>query len=233
MGWLLGESTDLEQLLEAQLLSSVLLDNSSSPLQQALETTDLGQAPSPLCGPRRRHAGKWCSAVASRAASRTGPTRWKHWYWGYWTRSPARASITIAWKRCCTNWSCTSARSAATVTLRPAPYPAGAGLCQSLQRSHRRARPGPGDRPVAGENPGPGLHTPTGAPPVAGQHSPGDPGAGTGHLPLATAGRGGSAAPGGDQGRHGRTGPRRRHHPHQGAWPNVSSRWTTPAYCPG
>ena len=50
MGWLLGESTDLEQLLEAQLLSSVLLDNSSSPLQQALETTDLGQAPSPLCG---------------------------------------------------------------------------------------------------------------------------------------------------------------------------------------
>lgn len=50
MGWLLGESTDLEQLLEAQLLSSVLLDNSSSPLQRALETTSLGQAPSPLCG---------------------------------------------------------------------------------------------------------------------------------------------------------------------------------------
>jgi Zn-dependent M16 (insulinase) family peptidase len=50
MGWMLGESTDLEQLLEAQLLASVLLDNSASPLQQALETTDLGQAPSPLCG---------------------------------------------------------------------------------------------------------------------------------------------------------------------------------------
>jgi Zn-dependent M16 (insulinase) family peptidase len=50
MGWLLGESTDLEQLLEAQLLSSVLLENSASPLLQALETTDLGQAPSPLCG---------------------------------------------------------------------------------------------------------------------------------------------------------------------------------------
>ena len=50
MGWMLGESTDLEQLLEAQLLSSVLLDNSASPLQQALETTGLGQAPSPLCG---------------------------------------------------------------------------------------------------------------------------------------------------------------------------------------
>jgi Zn-dependent M16 (insulinase) family peptidase len=50
IGWLLGESVDLEQLLEAQLLSSVLLDNSASPLQQALETTKLGQSPSPLCG---------------------------------------------------------------------------------------------------------------------------------------------------------------------------------------
>jgi len=50
IGWMLGESTDLEQLLEAQLLSSVLMDNSASPLQHALETTELGQAPSPLCG---------------------------------------------------------------------------------------------------------------------------------------------------------------------------------------
>jgi Zn-dependent M16 (insulinase) family peptidase len=50
IGWMLGESSDLRQLLEAQLLSSVLLDNSASPLQQALETTKLGRAPSPLCG---------------------------------------------------------------------------------------------------------------------------------------------------------------------------------------
>ena len=50
MGWLLGESTRLDQLLEAQLLSSVLIDNSSSPLMHALETTELGQSPSPLCG---------------------------------------------------------------------------------------------------------------------------------------------------------------------------------------
>jgi len=50
VAWLLGESTDLESLLEAQLLASVLLDNSASPLQQALETSPLGQAPSPLCG---------------------------------------------------------------------------------------------------------------------------------------------------------------------------------------
>jgi Zn-dependent M16 (insulinase) family peptidase len=50
VAWMLGESTDLQQLLEAQLLSSVLLDNSASPLQHALETTGLGRAPSPLCG---------------------------------------------------------------------------------------------------------------------------------------------------------------------------------------
>src|SRR5690606_23818992 len=50
MGWLLGKSTDLEASLEAHLLNSVLLDNSASPLQQVLETTELGTAPSPLCG---------------------------------------------------------------------------------------------------------------------------------------------------------------------------------------
>ncbi|MAT50529.1 MAG: peptidase M16 [Porticoccaceae bacterium] len=50
LGWLLGASTDLLQSLEAHLLSSVLLDNSASPLLRALETTDLGTAPSPLCG---------------------------------------------------------------------------------------------------------------------------------------------------------------------------------------
>jgi Zn-dependent M16 (insulinase) family peptidase len=48
--WLLGKTTDLEESLEAQLLANILLDNSASPLQQALETTELGQAPSPLCG---------------------------------------------------------------------------------------------------------------------------------------------------------------------------------------
>ncbi|TNE83845.1 MAG: peptidase M16, partial [Gammaproteobacteria bacterium] len=50
MGWLLGKATDLEASMEAHLLSSVLLDNSASPLQKALETTELGTAPSPLCG---------------------------------------------------------------------------------------------------------------------------------------------------------------------------------------
>jgi presequence protease len=50
MGWLLGESANLEDLLKAQLLASVLLDNSSSPLQHVLETNELGSSPSPLCG---------------------------------------------------------------------------------------------------------------------------------------------------------------------------------------
>lgn len=50
LAWLLGKSTNLEQTLAAQMLSHILLDNSASPLQQALETTELGQAPSPLCG---------------------------------------------------------------------------------------------------------------------------------------------------------------------------------------
>lgn len=50
MGWLLGRTTDLEEALSAQLVSSVLLDNSACPLMHTLETTDLGNAPSPLCG---------------------------------------------------------------------------------------------------------------------------------------------------------------------------------------
>jgi len=50
MGWKLGESADLTAMLEAQLVSSVLMENSASPLLQYLETTSLGSSPSPLCG---------------------------------------------------------------------------------------------------------------------------------------------------------------------------------------
>lgn len=50
IGWLLGDSTDLDAQLEANLLSQVLLDNSASPLRHALESSELGSAPSPLCG---------------------------------------------------------------------------------------------------------------------------------------------------------------------------------------
>lgn len=50
LGWLLGKNTDARELLKAHLLSSALLDNGASPLRHALETTDRGTAPSPLCG---------------------------------------------------------------------------------------------------------------------------------------------------------------------------------------
>jgi presequence protease len=50
IGWLLGHSIDMRQVLRAQLLAGVLLDNGASPLRHALESTDLAAAPSPLCG---------------------------------------------------------------------------------------------------------------------------------------------------------------------------------------
>ena len=50
VAWLLGESIDLDARLRAHLVSNVLLDNSASPLLKALETSDLGSSPSPLCG---------------------------------------------------------------------------------------------------------------------------------------------------------------------------------------
>lgn len=50
LAWLLSSSIDIEGRFKAQLLSDVLLDNSASPLRQALETSDIGTAPSNLCG---------------------------------------------------------------------------------------------------------------------------------------------------------------------------------------
>ncbi len=50
LGWLLGNTTNLKEQLEAHLLEGVLLDDSASPLRLALETSELGSAPSPLCG---------------------------------------------------------------------------------------------------------------------------------------------------------------------------------------
>ena len=55
LGWLLGHSSELEAQFRAQLLASVLLDNSASPLLQALESSDLGASPSPLCGLESSH----------------------------------------------------------------------------------------------------------------------------------------------------------------------------------
>lgn len=50
LAWLLPKSIDTEALMEAHLLSQVLLDNSSSPLRAALESSELGSSPSPICG---------------------------------------------------------------------------------------------------------------------------------------------------------------------------------------
>lgn len=50
LGWLLGQNTELKDMLTSQLINYVLLENSASPLQHYLETTELGTAPSPLCG---------------------------------------------------------------------------------------------------------------------------------------------------------------------------------------
>jgi Zn-dependent M16 (insulinase) family peptidase len=49
-GWLLGDTCDPRNLLEAHLMSGVLLEHSASPLRHALETTKLATAPSELCG---------------------------------------------------------------------------------------------------------------------------------------------------------------------------------------
>jgi len=50
LAWLLGPAADARARFEAHLLSGVLLENSASPLRQALETSELGQAPSALTG---------------------------------------------------------------------------------------------------------------------------------------------------------------------------------------
>ena len=50
IAWLLGESANLKEQLEAHLLSQLLLGNSASPLRKALEKCDFASAPSPMCG---------------------------------------------------------------------------------------------------------------------------------------------------------------------------------------
>ena len=50
IAWLLGESANLKEQLEAHLLSQILLDNSASPLRKALEKCEFASAPSPMCG---------------------------------------------------------------------------------------------------------------------------------------------------------------------------------------
>lgn len=49
-GWLLGETGEPRAMLEAHVLSSILLEHSACPLRHFLETTELARAPSELCG---------------------------------------------------------------------------------------------------------------------------------------------------------------------------------------
>ncbi len=55
MAWLLGESTDLAGLLQANLLSDALLDHSGSPLRRVLEAFPLAESVSPLTGLEESH----------------------------------------------------------------------------------------------------------------------------------------------------------------------------------
>jgi len=48
--WLLGEAAEPDDVVQAHLLASILLEHSASPLRHYLETTELADAPSELCG---------------------------------------------------------------------------------------------------------------------------------------------------------------------------------------
>ena len=50
LGWLLGENKAPLEVLTANLVTMLLMDNSACPLRKALEETELAAAPSPLCG---------------------------------------------------------------------------------------------------------------------------------------------------------------------------------------
>ncbi|WP_353572656.1 insulinase family protein [Candidatus Albibeggiatoa sp. nov. BB20] len=50
LSWLLNNSSDIREAINGHLLSGILLDNSSSPLRYALETSSLGLSPSSLSG---------------------------------------------------------------------------------------------------------------------------------------------------------------------------------------
>ncbi|MBF0460998.1 MAG: insulinase family protein [Magnetococcales bacterium] len=67
LGWLWGHSTNQAELLKAQLLHGVLLNHSGSPLLHALETTELGSAPAPICGldPSGKEMAFYCGIEGS------------------------------------------------------------------------------------------------------------------------------------------------------------------------
>jgi len=50
MAWLLGPITDFKARMEAHFLNGVLLGDSASPLLAAIESSNIGEAPSSMCG---------------------------------------------------------------------------------------------------------------------------------------------------------------------------------------
>ncbi|MGH8597546.1 MAG: insulinase family protein, partial [Gammaproteobacteria bacterium] len=68
--WLLGEATTPRNLLEAHLISGVLLEHSASPLRHYLETTGFAKSPSELCGvdDSARQLAFLCGVEGSEAA---------------------------------------------------------------------------------------------------------------------------------------------------------------------
>ncbi len=50
IAWLLNETSNIKDYLEAHLLNGLLTDNSASPLRKALETSQYGSSPSPMFG---------------------------------------------------------------------------------------------------------------------------------------------------------------------------------------
>lgn len=109
MGWLLGHSFDLQQNLEAQLVASVLLDNSASPLMHALETTDIAAAPSPMCGleDSNREMTFVCGIEGTEPERRDDLEALIE---GVLSKVVKRAFRRIGWKPSCISWNCTSGR---------------------------------------------------------------------------------------------------------------------------
>ena len=71
--WTLGESFDIDQLLEAHLISLLLLSNSASPLYKVLESNELGKSPAQILGleDSMRHLVFICGIEGTEAESQS------------------------------------------------------------------------------------------------------------------------------------------------------------------
>ena len=71
--WTLGESFDIDQLLEAHLISLLLLSNSASPLYKVLESNEIGKSPAQILGleDSMRHLVFICGIEGTEAESQS------------------------------------------------------------------------------------------------------------------------------------------------------------------